>query len=219
MVELLKHKANVNIVNKKKQTPLHIAVGVTSPECIKILLKANADPSMKVLVSNINFTDTIIHDAKILDCPNDKKYYKLIAFQKWVWKWINLVIKLCKLQLTLKYYFQKWVWWKWWSVIKFPRYQYDLLLKANLWKVIDFPIKMRLYKMIKFDKIMWITGLWWGHSNAWCNCTEKQRIRYCEVSSRESTGRLLANQQGRFQCTALGSHEKFQIVSQLKLRV
>lgn len=82
MVELLKHKANVNIVNKKKQTPLHIAVGVTSPECIKILLKANADPSMKVLVSNINFTDTIIHDAKILDCPNDKKYYKLIAFQK-----------------------------------------------------------------------------------------------------------------------------------------
>lgn len=84
MVELLKHKANVNIVNKKKQTPLHIAVGVTSPECIKILLKANADPSMKVLVlvSNINFTDTIIHDAKILDCPNNKNYYKLIAFQK-----------------------------------------------------------------------------------------------------------------------------------------
>lgn len=82
MVELLKHKANVNIVNKKKQTPLHIAVGVTSPECIKILLKANADPSMKVLVSNINFTDTIIHDSKVLDCPNDKKYYKLIAFQK-----------------------------------------------------------------------------------------------------------------------------------------
>lgn len=124
MVELLKHKANVNIVNKKKQTPLHIAVGVTSPECIKILLKANADPSMKVLVSNINFTDTIIHDSKILDCPNDKNYYKLIAFQKWVWKWINLVIKLCKLQLTLKLLFPKMgMIWKWWSVIKFPKYQ------------------------------------------------------------------------------------------------
>lgn len=153
MVELLKHKANVNIVNKKKQTPLHIAVGVTSPECIKILLKANADPSMKVLVSNINFTDTIIHDSKILDCPNDKKYYKLIAFQKWVWKWINLVIKLCKLQLTLKYYFQKWVWWKWWSVIKFPRYQLTYYWKPIYEKLLIFQSKWDCIKWLSLIKL------------------------------------------------------------------
>lgn len=87
MVELLKNKPNVDIVNKKKQTPLHIAVGVKGPDCVKILLEAKADPSMKVLVSNINLNATIIHDANIFDCPNDKKYYnhmtlKLLLFQK-----------------------------------------------------------------------------------------------------------------------------------------
>lgn len=76
MIELLKNKAIVNILNKKKQTPLHIAVGVNGPDCVKILLKAKADPSLKVLISIINLTATIIHDAKIFDCPNDKKYYK-----------------------------------------------------------------------------------------------------------------------------------------------
>ena len=45
---LLKHKVNVNVVNNLKQTPLHIAVGVNSPECVKLLIKNNANPSMKV---------------------------------------------------------------------------------------------------------------------------------------------------------------------------
>lgn len=48
MKELIKRKANVNVVNKKKQTPLHIAVGVNGPECVNTLLKAEADPSQKV---------------------------------------------------------------------------------------------------------------------------------------------------------------------------
>lgn len=45
---LLKHKVNVNVVNNLKQTPLHIAVGVKSPECVKLLIKGKADPSLKV---------------------------------------------------------------------------------------------------------------------------------------------------------------------------
>lgn len=46
--ELIKRKVNVNVVNKKNQTPLHIAVGKNYPECVQILLKAEADPSQKV---------------------------------------------------------------------------------------------------------------------------------------------------------------------------
>lgn len=49
MIELLKNKANVDPVNKKKQTPLHIAVGKNGTECVKILLNAKANPSLKVL--------------------------------------------------------------------------------------------------------------------------------------------------------------------------
>lgn len=80
MVEFLKYKVNVNIVNKKKQIFFYIVVGVISLECIKILLKVNVDLLMKVFVFNINFIDIIIYDLKILDCFNDKKYYKFIVF-------------------------------------------------------------------------------------------------------------------------------------------
>lgn len=80
MVEFLKYKVNVNIVNKKKQIFFYIVVGVISLECIKILLKVNVDLLMKVFVFNINFIDIIIYDVKILDCFNDKNYYKLIVF-------------------------------------------------------------------------------------------------------------------------------------------
>lgn len=80
MVEFLKYKVNVNIVNKKKQIFFYIVVGVISLECIKILLKVNVDLLMKVCVFNINFIDIIIYDVKILDCFNDKKYYKFIVF-------------------------------------------------------------------------------------------------------------------------------------------
>lgn len=80
MVEFLKYKVNVNIVNKKKQIFFYIVVGVISLECIKILLKVNVDLLMKVFVFNINFIDIIIYDVKILDCFNDKKYYKFIVF-------------------------------------------------------------------------------------------------------------------------------------------
>lgn len=52
MVELLKAGANANIVNKGKQTPLHIAVGKKSPECVKVLMKFNADPSVKVQIKH-----------------------------------------------------------------------------------------------------------------------------------------------------------------------
>lgn len=52
MIELLKKKANVDPVNKKKQTPLHIAVGKNGTECVKILLNAKANPSLKVLAFN-----------------------------------------------------------------------------------------------------------------------------------------------------------------------
>lgn len=55
-------------------------MGVISLECIKILLKVNVDLLMKVFVFNINFIDIIIYDVKILDCFNDKNYYKLIVF-------------------------------------------------------------------------------------------------------------------------------------------
>lgn len=80
MVEFLNNKVNVNIVNKKKQIFFYIVVGVISLECIKILLKVNVDLLMKVFVFNINFIDIIIYDVKILDCFNDKKYYKFIVF-------------------------------------------------------------------------------------------------------------------------------------------
>lgn len=80
MVEFLKYKVNVNIVNKKNQIFFYIVVGVISLECIKILLKVNVDLLMKVFVFNINFIDIIIYDVKILDCFNDKKYYKFIVF-------------------------------------------------------------------------------------------------------------------------------------------
>lgn len=80
MVEFLKYKVNVNIVNKKKQIFFYIVVGVISLECIKILLKVNVDLLMKVFVFNINFIDIIIYDLKILDCFNEKKYYKFIVF-------------------------------------------------------------------------------------------------------------------------------------------
>lgn len=80
MVEFLNNKVKVNIVNKKKQIFFYIVVGVISLECIKILLKVNVDLLMKVFVFNINFIDIIIYDVKILDCFNDKKYYKFIVF-------------------------------------------------------------------------------------------------------------------------------------------
>lgn len=80
MKEFIKRKVNVNVVNKKKQIFFYIVVGVISLECIKILLKVNVDLLMKVFVFNINFIDIIIYDVKILDCFNDKKYYKFIVF-------------------------------------------------------------------------------------------------------------------------------------------
>lgn len=58
--ELLKYKAKVNIVNKKNQTPLHIAVGANGPECVKILLEAKANPSLKVQQPSFPIIDTIL---------------------------------------------------------------------------------------------------------------------------------------------------------------
>lgn len=65
--------------------------------------------------------------------------------------------------------------------------------------------------MRKFKK--WVLGLWWWHSNAYCNCKEEWPIRYCEGPSRKRSGQFHPNQCRRFQCSTLGSHEQFEIVS------
>lgn len=48
METLLKNGAVVNLENKKRQTPLHISVGKSSHECVKVLLEHKANPSLKV---------------------------------------------------------------------------------------------------------------------------------------------------------------------------
>ncbi|XP_062617080.1 E3 ubiquitin-protein ligase MIB2-like [Saccostrea cucullata] len=60
MEELLKNDASVNVVNKKKQTPLLVSVGQHSQECVKVLLEHKANPSLKD-----NDGDTAMHDAII----------------------------------------------------------------------------------------------------------------------------------------------------------
>jgi ankyrin repeat protein len=53
MEELLKRGADANIVNKSKQTPLHISVGKGSVECVKLLLAHKANPSLKVMLAKL----------------------------------------------------------------------------------------------------------------------------------------------------------------------
>lgn len=59
----------------------------------------------------------------------------------------------------------------------------------------------------------WVLGLWWWYSNAYCNCKEEWPIRHCEGPSRKRSGQFHPNQCWRFQCSTLGSHEQFEIVS------
>ena len=47
---LLNHGANVNAVNAKNQSALHVSVHKNQPECCKVLIEKGCDPNLKVLI-------------------------------------------------------------------------------------------------------------------------------------------------------------------------